>query len=87
LADLLKQLLDQIEAGRSEDALYTIELMNFRSSDPAIRNQQTLDALQKARTLALIQRSHLQRRLRSLEARRFFHSHAEPISATWQIDG
>jgi hypothetical protein len=87
LADLVNQLLGQIEAGQSEDALRTVELLNFQVSDPAICNQQTLDALLKARTLALIQRSHLQRRLRSLEARRLFHPQVEPISATWQIDG
>ena len=87
MADLVKQLLEQIEAGRSEEAMRTVALLNSLGSDPTICNQQTLDALQRARTLAIVQRSHLQRRLRSLQASRLFHSHIEAIRTTWYIDG
>jgi hypothetical protein len=86
LADLTKQLMDQIEAGRLEEANRTLQLINSLSRDPSVCNQATLAALKKARTLSIIQRSHLQRRLRLVQASRLFHPPAD-VGRTWQIDG
>jgi hypothetical protein len=87
LADLTKALLDQIETGRLEEAYSTVQSLISRGSDPSICNQATLIALKKARTLALIQRSHLQRRLRMMQASRLFNAPVESDLATWRVDG
>jgi hypothetical protein len=87
LVDLREQLLDQIGKGLLEEANCTVQSLISKCSDPALCNQTTLAALKKARTLALIQRSHLQRRLRMVQASRLFHTSAESGTTTWQIDG
>jgi hypothetical protein len=87
LVDLNKQLLEQIEKGLLEDANRTVELLIAQSSHPSVCNRETLNALRKARTLALIQRSHLQRQLRMAHASRLFHTPVEAGAPTVQIDG
>jgi hypothetical protein len=87
LVDLREQLLDQIGKGLLEEANQTVQSLISKSSDPSLCNQTTLATLKKARTLALIQRSHLQRRLRMVQASRLFHTSMEPSITTWQIDG
>jgi hypothetical protein len=87
LVDLREQLLDQIGKGLLEEANRTVQSLISNCSDPELCNQTTLAALKKARILALIQRSHLQRRLRMVQASRLFHTSAESHTATWQIDG
>jgi len=87
LADLTKVLLDQIETGRLEEAYCTVQSLISRSSDPSICNQATLTDLKKARDLALIQRSHLQRRLRMVQASRLFNTPVEADLATWRVNG
>jgi hypothetical protein len=80
-------LLTQIEAGQLEDANRTLELLKKHAADPAVCNQETLNTLQKAKVLAMIQRSHIQRELRSLQASRLFNMPAEVSAPTWRIDG
>jgi hypothetical protein len=87
LVDLTEQLLDQIGKGLLEEANRTVQTLISTGGDPSVCNQTTLAALKKARTLALIQRSHLQRRLRMVHASRLFHPSADPATMTWQIDG
>jgi FMN phosphatase YigB (HAD superfamily) len=87
LPNLARLLLDQVEGGRLEEAAWTVELINSRCSDPHVCTKETLDALQKAKVLATIQRSHIQRQLRSLQARRLFDAPSEGSATTWRIDG
>lgn len=86
MADLTKLLLEQIETGRLEEAALTLNLIGSRAADPDVCNQATLDTLQKAKVLALIHRSHIQRQLRSLQASRLFDTPTDNRAATWQIE-
>jgi hypothetical protein len=85
--DLVRQLLNEIENGRIEEATRTSQRLGSRCSDPAVCNRETLTALKKASTLAIIQRSHIQRRLRSLAASRLYRPPIAMARNTWQIDG
>ena len=87
MPNLTRLLLDQVEGGRFEEAARTVELINSRCGDPHICTQEMLDALQKAKVLTMIQRSHIQRQLRSLQASRLFDVPADNSAATWRIDG
>jgi hypothetical protein len=84
--NLLANLLKEIETGRLEDAVRTSNLLSPLLRDPSVCTRATLDALERARNLALIERSHLQFRLRSLAASRLYRSQVEGASATWTID-
>jgi hypothetical protein len=86
LADLCTQLLREIANGEFEEANGTVQKLNALSSDPSVCNRRTLEILQNARTLTLIQRSQLQRRLRSLQASRLFIAPQEAGLTTWRID-
>ncbi len=90
--NLTRQLLDEIAGGRLEDANRTVQCIGSLSKDPAasreIVTRETLDALQKARTLALVQRSHIQSRIRKLAVRRLYPAPIEFAErSTWRIDG
>ena len=87
MVDLCTQLLNEIAAGDVEQADRTLQQVNALAADPSICNQQTLDALKKARTLAMIQRSHIQRRLRTVRASHLFYAPQDAGLNTWQIDG
>jgi hypothetical protein len=87
MSELLKRLLEQIESGRLEEATLTSQLLNSFCRDPSFCNAEALSAFQKARTLAIIQRSHLQCRLRSVAASRLYRSPLDTDRNTWQIDG
>jgi hypothetical protein len=87
LADLTEQLLEQIATGRLDEANRTVQSLISQSSNPSICNRATLTALREARTLALVERSHLQRRLRMVQASRLFQTPIDAGPATWQIDG
>jgi hypothetical protein len=86
MGDLAKLLLEQVQSGQLESATLTLELLNSQAGDPAVCNQETLDILQKAKVLAVIQRSHVQRQLRSLQASRLFAEPVDAGTATWRID-
>jgi hypothetical protein len=86
LANLLAKLLREIEAGCVEEANRTIQMLVPKFRDPANCNRDTLAALEKARTLALIQRSQIQRRLRTVAASRLYAAPSDLIFNTWRID-
>jgi hypothetical protein len=87
LADPLAKLLNEIEAGRVEDANRTIQLLDSWFRDPAHCTPETLAALERARTLALIQRSQIQRRLRTVAASRLYAIPTGLHFNTWRLEG
>jgi hypothetical protein len=87
LADLIRQLLDQIETGRLEEANRTSRLIHSLGRDPSICNRESLAGLKKAWTLAIVQRSHIQRRLRSLAASRLYRPAVDTDRRTFQLEG
>jgi hypothetical protein len=87
LGKLTDRIIQEIRSGRLEEANRSVQLLGSLASNPSVCSQETLDALQEARTLALIHRSHIQRRLRSLASSRLYRAPLDPDRKTWQIDG
>ncbi len=85
MPDLLRQLLEQIQTGRLDDANATMREFGSVNTDPAFLNRETLTVLKQAWTLAVIQRSHIRQRLRVASARRLYDPGGE-VRRTWQID-
>jgi hypothetical protein len=84
--NLADRIVHEIELGRMEEALEIVQALNSIGGNPSVCNRRTLDALQKARTLALVQRSHVQRKLRSLQASRLYTPRPETERRTFEID-
>ena len=87
MASLTGDILAAIEAGHLEKATRLVQTLGSLIRDPAICTQETLAALQRARNLAIVQRSHIQRRLSSLAASRLYGVSPQTDRITWQIEG
>ncbi len=85
--DLAPEILRQIERGDLAAASNTLCKIEAQAHLPHVCNPELLTALQKARSLVIVQRSHLLMQLRSLDASRLYCTPAPITTQTWQLDG
>lgn len=84
---LSRQMLQQVEANKYEDAACTLAQIGAGAHIPSVCNAEMIAALQQARALVLIQRVSLIRQLRALDTRSLYRAAPDDVPSTWRLDG
>ena len=80
-------MLRNVECGDLPEAAAVLQLIDAQASLPNVCNAELLASLQKARSLLIVRRASLVRRLRSLRTRQPYTAACAPVTPTWQLDG